>query len=405
VFIKKIFSVTELNTYLKNKIEEDGRLNNLWIKGEISNYKMHFSGHAYFVLKDAGACVRCVMFKNRASGLAFLPQNGMNVIIRGYLSVYERDGNYQVYVEEMQPDGVGALHLAFEQLKDKLEKEGLFDAGRKKALPRIPKKIGVVTSATGAAWQDIQKVIFSRYGNIHLVLAAAAVQGENAPREISRGIELLHQIPGIDVIIVGRGGGSLEELWAFNTETVARAIYASRIPVISAVGHQTDFTIVDFVADRRAATPSAAAEMVVPVKEEIKNLVDILQGRMERRVLAQIAVAQQRLAYLSKSSLFTNPERMLRGKMQLIDGLKQALERNTLGKLHEYQNRFKLLTEKMDMLSPLTTLARGYAVCRKEGEKGVVRSASQLNIGDMVEIFLAKGLISCAVKKKEEGDI
>lgn len=400
---KKIFTVSELNSYIKNKIEEDSRLNNLWIKGEISNYKAHSSGHIYFVLKDTGSSVRCVMFRSRAFALRFEPQHGMHVIIRGYLSVYERDGNYQVYVEEMQPDGVGALHLAFEQLKNKLEKEGLFDPQHKKPLPFLPRKIGVVTSATGAVWQDIQKVVFARFPNTNLVLAPAAVQGENAPDEIARGIRVLNKMPDIDLIIVGRGGGSLEELWAFNTEVVARAIYNSKVPIISAVGHQTDFTIADFVSDQRAATPSAAAEMAVPVQEDLIKMIDFWLSRMEKAALSRMALGRQRLAYLSKSTVLNNPDRMIRDKIQHFDALKQSLERNTTEKIKELRSRFIMLAEKMDMLSPLTTLSRGYSICRKMGEKRVITSASQVNDNDLVEVILAKGSLTCQVRTKGEG--
>lgn len=400
---KKTFTVSELNAYLKNKIEEDGRLNNLWIKGEISNYKAHSSGHVYFVLKDTGSSVRCVMFRSRASTLRFEPQHGMHIIIRGYLSVYERDGIYQVYVEEIQPDGVGALHLAFEQLKNKLEREGLFDPQHKKPLPSLPRKIGVVTSPTGAVWQDIQKVVFARFPNTHLVLAPAAVQGESAPDEITQGIRVLNKMPGIDLIIVGRGGGSLEELWAFNTEIVARTIYDSKVPIISAVGHQTDFTIADFAADQRAATPSAAAEMAVPVKEDLKKIVDFWLGRMDKAALSRMALGRQRLAYLGKSTVLNNPERMLRDKVQHFDALKQSLERNTTDKIKELRSKFILLAEKMDMLSPLTTLARGYSICKKVGEKGVITSSSQVDNDDFVEIILAKGSLTCQVRTKGKG--
>ncbi|MGI6685076.1 MAG: exodeoxyribonuclease VII large subunit [Bacillota bacterium] len=405
MFNKKIFTISELNSYLKDKIEEDSLLSNLWIKGEISNFKAHSSGHLYFVLKDSKSSVRCVMFRSRASFLKFLPEHGMHVIIRGYLSVYERDGNYQVYVEEMQPDGVGALHLAFEQLKTKLEKEGLFDLKYKKPLPFLPRKIGVVTSPTGAVWQDIQKVALARFPNTHLILAPAAVQGENAPEEIAQGIAILNKISDIDLIIVGRGGGSLEELWAFNTELVARAIFGSKIPVVSAVGHQTDFTIADFVADQRAATPSAAAEMAVPVKEDLIKLLKYWSNRMEKGIGSRLALDRQRLAYLGKTSVLNNPERLLRDKVQYFDNLRQSLEKSTCDKIKGLQVDLKLLAGKLDMLSPLTTLSRGYAICQKPEGKGVITSAEEIAVDEIIKVILAKGSLTCRVKTKEEGMI
>jgi len=403
VLHQKIFTVSELNTYVKRMVEEDRRLNNLWIKGEISNYKAHSSGHAYFVLKDAGSCVRCVMFRSRVQKLAFNPENGMNVILRGYVSVFERDGIYQIYGEEMQPDGVGALQIAFEQLKAKLEKEGIFDSARKKALPLLPRKIGVVTSLTGAVWHDVQKVVFSRFPNMQLVLAPAAVQGDRAPEEIARAIKCLNTIDGIDLIIVGRGGGSLEELWAFNTETVARAVYSSRIPVISAVGHQTDFTICDFAADRRAATPSAAAEMAVPVKVELEKTIGILRKQMRKNVRTYLAVARQQVAHLKENTVFRYPDRLLREKVQSLDIMKQSMEKSTKNTMIELGNSVRILTGKMDMLSPLTTLSRGYAVCRNRGK--ILKSPDDVKLGEKVEVLLFQGTLCCTVTEKMKGDL
>lgn len=399
---KKIFLVNELNTYIKDLLEDDGQLNNMWIKGEISNYKAHSSGHIYLILKDAVSSVRGVMFRSRAKNLVFSPENGMKVLVRGYVSVYERDGQYQVYIEEMQPEGVGALHLAFEQLKARLEKEGLFDEIRKRELPLLPQTIGVVTSSTGAAWQDIQKVIFERYPNAHLILAPVLVQGDSAPEEIARGINLLNSSQDIDVIIVGRGGGSLEELWAFNTETVARAIFASKIPVISAVGHQTDFTIADFVADKRAATPSAAAEMVVPVKKELEKLINIFRDKLKKATFYHLSSMRQQLEYLSSSVVFKNPERLLQQKLQHLDTLRESLERNAKLYMKDKRHNFHLLAGKLDTLSPLTTLARGYAICYQGDNKKVITSTSQVAIGDNVEVKLAHGRICCEIKKRWE---
>jgi exodeoxyribonuclease VII large subunit len=405
VHIKKIFTVSELNKYVKRLVEEDSRLSNLWIKGEISNFKKHSSGHLYFVLKDPDGLIRCVMFRSRASKLVFLPDNGTSVIIRGHLSVFERDGIYQLYVEEIQPEGIGALQIAFEQLKIKLEKEGLFDVVHKKELPLLPQKIGVVTSPSGAVWHDIQKVALNRFPNICLVLAPTSVQGDNAPAEISRAIERLNQINDLDVIIVGRGGGSLEELWAFNTETVARSIYLSKVPIVSAVGHETDFTIADFVADKRAATPSAAAEMVVPVKLELERLVKDLSGRMEKSTRNLLGIAHQQVAHLKKNSVFLNPERMLYQRIQNLDMYKQALERNIKSNYDEYQKQIQFFTEKINMLNPLNTLSRGYAICRLPKSKNIIVSTEQVENGDNIEVFLAHGGLNCQITKKIKGDI
>ncbi|MCR6545796.1 exodeoxyribonuclease VII large subunit [Dehalobacterium formicoaceticum] len=400
---KRILTVSELNTYVKYKIEDDVLLSNLWIKGEISNYKAHSSGHRYFVLKDQTSSVRCVMFRSRAAALKFEPEQGISVLLQGYLSVYERDGNYQIYVEEMQPEGVGALHLAFEQLKAKLAKEGLFDDQHKKPLPFLPRKIGVVTSPTGAVWQDIQKVALARFPNIHIVLAPAAVQGESAAGEIVRGIQVLNQVKELDVIIVGRGGGSLEDLWAFNMEEVARAIFHSQVPVISAVGHQTDFTIADFVADQRAATPSAAAEMAVPVKRDLLKTISLWQSKMEKAAASTLTLGRQRLAYMEQRTVLHNPERLLQGKEQYLDTLKLTLEREIQDKMKDLKNRYQLLAEKMDMLSPLTTLSRGYAVCLKDAK--VITSEAEVAEGDLVQVVLAQGNIHCQVQSKEKGGI
>jgi exodeoxyribonuclease VII large subunit len=400
---KKILTVSEINSYVKQIIEQDVMLANLWIKGEISNYKAHSSGHRYFILKDQSSSVRCVMFRSRGASLKFEPEHGMSVLLRGYLSVYERDGNYQIYVEEMQPEGVGALHMAFEQLKAKLEKEGLFDEQFKKPVPFLPRKIGVVTSPTGAVWQDIQKVALARFPNIHIVLAPAAVQGESAAGEIVHGIEILNKIKNLDVIIVGRGGGSLEDLWAFNMEEVARAIFQSRVPIISAVGHQTDFTIADFVADRRAATPSAAAEMAVPVKRDLLKTLSLWQSKMEKAATSSLTLSRQRLAYIGQRSVLHNPERLLLDKEQYLDALRLALERETQDFMKDLKNKYQFLAEKMDMLSPLTTLSRGYAVCLKDEQ--VITSQEEVDQGDWVKVVLARGNIHCQVQSKEIGGI
>jgi len=402
VLNKKVFSVSEVNLYLKRMLESDPQLKNIWVRGEISNFKDHSSGHLYFALKDSAGSMRCVMFRSRAGQLLFRPENGLAVMVRGYLSVYERDGQCQLYAEEMLPAGQGALALAFEQLKGKLQAEGLFDLEKKKPLPLIPQKIGVVTSANGAAWQDIQKVIFNRFPGAHLVLAPATVQGESAPGEIAAGIARLNRTAGISVIIVGRGGGSVEELWAFNSEVVARAIAASRLPVVSAVGHQTDVTIADFVADQRAATPSAAAEMVVPVRQDLLRLVDNMRLRLERNTMTKLTLARQRLLHAESSVLFRHPERLLRQDSQALDQLQLNLENALRGRLTSWENRLAILAEKMQALSPLTTLSRGYAICRRLADGRVVADAAQVAAGEDVEVILSRGRLECRVTARHE---
>ena len=304
----KIISVSQVTGYIKEKLESDLILNNLWIKGEISNFKHHSSGHMYFTLKDRNSALRCIMFKSRNQSLDFAPREGMAVVARGSIAVYERDGQYQLYIEEMLPQGIGALYSAFLQLKDKLEKEGLFAPERKKPLPAFPKKIGIVTSPTGAAVKDIITVMTRRYPQVHIILIPVAVQGHEAPAQIAEGIRLANSIEGLELIIVGRGGGSIEELWAFNTEEVARSIESSSLPVISAVGHQTDFTIADFIADMRAPTPSAAAELAVPDCLQVRKHLNVLTQRLVAEVRNNLAALKDRVDRATQSPFLKNPK-------------------------------------------------------------------------------------------------
>ncbi len=397
----KIISVTQLTGYIKEKLESDLVLSNVWVRGEISNFKHHSSGHMYFTLKDQASALRCVMFKSRNSSLAFLPQDGMAVIARGYVTVYERDGQYQLYIEEMHRQGIGALYMAFLQLKEKLEKEGLFDQGRKRQLPAFPAKVGVVTSPTGAAVRDIITVINRRSPQVHVILVPVAVQGDEAPVQIARGIELANTIEDLDVIIVGRGGGSIEELWAFNTEMVARSIYESRVPVVSAVGHETDFTIADFVADKRAPTPSAAAETVVPDYVEIQKYVSALSQRLVSGTRNKIAVFTEKFHRVRENRVLKRPKDELYRKIQDVDYLTRRLGQSMLIQLNGKKTGLALLVSRLDDLSPLATMKRGYSICR-DSRGQVIKEAKKLNAGEDIEVLLLDGSLDCRVERVKE---
>lgn len=395
----KEFTVLELTRYLKNKIESDHLLANLWVKGEISNFKRAASGHVYLTLKDASSCIRVVMFRSRARGLAFVPEDGMSVRVRGYVTIFERDGQYQLYAEEMEPDGSGALFAALERLKKKLAAEGLFDQARKRKPPRFPACVGIVTSPTGAAVRDMLNILRRRWPALRIMLAPVKVQGENASSEISAAINMLNRMPGIDVIIVGRGGGSIEELWAFNSETVARSIAASRIPVISAVGHETDFTIADLAADMRSPTPSAAAEMAVPDRREIAGLLNLYRRRMARSVQQQVVMYRRRVDVCARSRVLARPvAHLCDQRRQLVDTLEKQLQRSTAENVRGKGHQLSLLVGRLNALSPLSTLARGYSYTT--GPDGtVLREAERVSPGDGVKVHLHRGSLSCTVQK------
>ncbi len=397
---RRIVEVSQLNAYIKNTLDSDFLLQNIWVKGELSNFKLHYSGHMYMNLKDSGGVIRAVMFKGAAASLRFMPENGMQVLARGRVSVFPRDGAYQLYIEEMEPEGAGALHIAFEQLKAKLEKEGLFASERKKPIPKFPRCIGVATSATGAAVQDIFNILGRRWPAAKIVLHPVGVQGEGAAEEIASAIALFNMEKEAEVLIVGRGGGSQEDLWAFNEEIVARAVAASDIPVISAVGHETDFTICDFVADLRAPTPSAAAELAVPDAEEVRQHL----AAMEKRLSSVLALSVSR----KKERLLRQANRMAALK-QRVDDLQYALDSLTTravnavsGKLEETQKLFIQNTAKLDALSPLQVLSRGYSVSTKEGQ--AVRSVMALEKGDTLSVRFADGRADCTVEKVERSE-
>lgn len=394
-----IISVSELNSLIKEFFDLNPMFNSVYVKGEISNFKRHSSGHCYFSLKDEKSVIKAVMFKFNALSLNFEPENGMKVIINARLSSYERDGVYQLYVNEMQPDGVGALHIKFEQLKDKLLKEGLFDEQFKKPLPRFPKTVGVVTSKTGAAVKDIINVIKRRAKNTDIIIYPATVQGADAHKSIVAGIEYFNENK-VDVMIVGRGGGSIEDLWCFNEEEVARAIFKSSVPVVSAVGHETDYTISDFVADLRAPTPSAAAELCVPHLKDVIGFIETSRSRMYLSLNKNIDLYKNKLDTLKNSNVFIYPKRMLERYEQDIvtrsATLCNAYERIIASK----KESFVRSISSLDSLSPLKVLKRGYTfVENKEGK--VIDSVKKLNTDDIISLKFADGKANCQVVSKE----
>lgn len=394
--MNRILTVTDINNYIKQVVSNDVILSDLFIKGEISNFKHHYSGHMYFTLKDENSILKCVMFKANAAALRFIPENGMKVIIRGYISVFERDGQYQLYAGDMQPDGLGALHLAFEQLKNKLEKEGLFNPEIKKPLPMLPKSIGIVTSSTGSVIRDIINVAGRRNKNIKLVLFPVAVQGTQAAGQIAAAISKLNEMKQVDVIIVARGGGSLEELWAFNEEIVARSIFASSIPVVSAVGHETDYTISDFASDVRAPTPSAAAELVVPDLEILLYKLKSYNARMNSALTKKLDDCNSRLSKIRTRPIFRQPYDALYHKRLMLDNYLKHLIKNIEMINKDKKSQFCLLAGKLDTLSPLKILQRGYSVSRSNTGQ-TIKSISQVTAGDSIIVEIKDGIIDCNV--------
>jgi exodeoxyribonuclease VII large subunit len=396
--MRQILTVSEINRYLKNIITKDILLSGLLVRGEISNFKSHYSGHMYFTLKDESSLIKCVMFRTYNCELKFIPENGMRVIIGGHVSVFERDGQYQLYVESMQPDGIGALHLAFEQLKQRLEMEGLFDHKYKKPLPLLPRAVGVVTSSTGAVLRDIINIIGRRYSNINIKIYPVAVQGEGAAKQISRAIDRFNKLLCVDVLILARGGGSLEELWAFNEEIVARSIFKSDIPVVSAIGHETDYTISDFVADLRAPTPSAAAEIVAPEKIALKNGLNSLIYRLASSLNKNLIAQRGRLLRVTESAAFMQPfDRIYQERMRL-DILQKSLIRALQMNFSTYKTRFAVLAGKLDALSPLTIMSRGYSIVKDKNNGKVIHSVNDVYKGTELEINLMDGIVECIVK-------
>lgn len=395
-------SVTQLTGYIKLLLDRDEILSQTCVRGELSNYKIHSSGHHYFTLKDEGAVISCVLFRSDAMRLRFRPESGMKVILTGRVSLFPRSGQYQLYVSHMQPDGAGDLAVAFEQLKQKLQAQGLFDAAHKKPLPRYPERVALVTSPTGAAVRDMIRILGRRWPLASVLVCPVRVQGEGAAEEIAAMLELVDAAGLADVIITGRGGGSLEDLWAFNEEIVARAIYRCKTPVISAVGHEPDVTIADFAADVRAATPSNGAELAVCDRTELRALLEQQARRMEKAQERRLELLRQRLRRLSERPVLRSPEGSLQQKELLLELLRQRLERAAVSAVEQDQRRFAALSGRLDALSPLKVLARGYAVATRQEQ--VLHSVEQLSPGEEIRLRLSDGTALCAVERIEKGE-
>lgn len=390
-----VYSVAQLNAYVKNLLDDDVTLKQIFVTGEISNYKAHYSGHHYMTIKDESASIKAVMFASQASRLRFMPENGMKVIIFGTVSLFPRDGSYQLYISDMQPDGAGALNVAFEQLKKKLEAEGLFSQAHKKPLPRFPQRVGVITSETGAAVQDIFNVLKRRYPLATVVLRPCKVQGDGAAEDVAAAIYEFNGGDFADVLIVGRGGGSIEDLWAFNEEVVARAVYNSKIPVISAVGHETDYTICDFVADLRAPTPSAAAECAVPDIKELKS--DMLQYRQQLFLFTKNIIEQQRqrLSLLEKNTAFRDPAVIVNENRKELVYLSEKLCSFTENALLNEKNKISRFAGKLDALSPLGVISRGYAIAKNNDK--IISKTADVNKGDEIVVSVSDGNFKAVV--------
>ena len=398
---QKIYSVSEVNQYLKQIFDSFPALNNICIRGELSNYKVYPSGHHYFTLKDGESAIRCVMFKGSAMKLRFRPESGMKVVAYGRITVYPRDGAYQLYCEGLTADGIGDLYVAFEQLKEKLSAEGLFDREHKKPLPRYPQRIAIVTSSAGAAVHDMIRILRHRYPIAKVILLPVRVQGTEAPPEIVGAIRYANRYRVADVLITGRGGGSIEDLWAFNDERVARAIYESEIPVISAVGHEPDVTISDFVADVRASTPSNAAEIAVPDMADLFRYFKEMGNRMAQSQAKTLELAVKRLSALAEKRALTDPTAFIQDKRLQLDSAQQQLSLIAQGQLSAQQKRFATLAASLDALSPLRVLGRGYAMAQRE-DGTVLKSAAQVAVGENIHVRLGQGSLHCTVNEKEE---
>ena len=398
---QNVLSITQLNEYIRSRMDSDPLLAQVAVRGEISNYKQYPSGHHYFTLKDESSALRCVMFKGNALRLRFRPENGMKILAIGKVSVFPRDGAYQLYCSAMSMDGVGDLYAAFEQLKKKLAAQGLFDPAHKKPLPTYPGTIGIITSSAGAAVHDMLRILHKRYPLAHVRLLPVRVQGVEAPGEIAAAIHYANHYRLADLLIVGRGGGSIEDLWAFNDEHVAQAIYASQIPVISAVGHEPDVTISDFVADLRAATPSNAAELAVPDQDALRQNLDTMSGAMATTLHRQLKSAQQHLNVLSQSPALLSPTGYLEQRKKGLELLKNRLISAQNQNITRYNARYIASVSKLEAMSPLKVLTRGYSMAQTE-QGSVLRSVRQVELGERIHIFLGDGNLSATVMSKEE---
>ena len=398
---QNVLTISQLNEYIRSKLDSDNLLNQVAVKGEISNYKLYPSGHHYFTLKDEGSALKCVMFKGNALRLRFRPENGMKIIAMGKVSVYPRDGAYQLYCTAMAMDGVGDLYAAFEQLKKKLAAQGLFDPAHKKPLPAYPGTIGIITSSAGAAIHDMLRILRNRYLLTQVKLLPVRVQGAEAPGEIAAAIRYANYYKLADLLIVGRGGGSIEDLWAFNDEQVAWAIYESQIPVISAVGHEPDVTISDFVADLRAATPSNAAELAVPDRDALAQNMDSMSASMAASLNRQLKAARQHLDVLASSPALRSPTGYIEQREKSLQMLKNRMIAAQNQNLHRKNQRYIAAVSKLDAMSPLKVLTRGYSMAQTErGE--VLRSVSQVELGERIQISLSDGSLAATVMEKKE---
>ena len=397
---KEVLSISQLNEYIRGKLDADPLLNQIAVRGEISNYKMYPSGHHYFSLKDESSVLKCVMFKGNAMRLRFRPENGMKVIAMGKVSVFPRDGAYQLYCSALAMDGIGDLYAAFEALKKKLSAEGLFDPAHKQPLPRYPGTIGIITSSAGAAVHDMLRILNKRYPLTQVRLLPVRVQGAEAPGEIAAAIGYANHYQLVDLLIVGRGGGSIEDLWAFNDERVAYAIYESRIPIISAVGHEPDVTISDYVADLRAATPSNAAELAVPDMNALQQNLDAMSGSMAAALARQLKASRQRLEMLANRPSMQKPTGYLEQKEKALELLKNRLVSAQTQMLNRERHRYVASVSKLDAMSPLKVLTRGYAYAQTE-DGTVLKSVDQVEAGQQITVSLSDGRLSATVMKKE----
>ena len=397
-----IFSVSEANNFIKALLDAVPQLQTIFVRGEISNYKCYPSGHHYFTLKDEGSALRCVMFRGMAAKLRFRPENGMKVVAFGRIGVFPRDGGYQLYCSDLSVQGVGDLHVAFEQLKEVLGKEGFFDPVHKKPLPKYPRRIAIITSSAGAAVHDMLRILKARWPMSEVVLLPVRVQGAEAPAEIAGALRYANKWKVADLIITGRGGGSIEDLWAFNDERVARAIYASDLPVISAVGHEPDVTISDFVADARASTPSNAAEIAVPEQKELRRRLDTLSARMEQSAEKRVKALRERYEALARSRVLRNPMAFIDDKRLLLDYTQRKLSTLAQAQTAQRAQRFASLAASLDALSPLKVLGRGYAVARDENGT-ILRAAEEASVGEMIEVLLGQGSLMCTVDEQRTG--
>jgi exodeoxyribonuclease VII large subunit len=397
---RQIISVGELTIYLQSKLENDPVLQGIWVEGELSNFTHHSSGHMYFTLKDSTGRLKCVMFKGHNFRLRFRPADGMAVLAHGSITIYPKNGEYQLYVDAMEPSGLGSLFLAYEQLKEKLTAEGLFDEARKRPIPKMPRKVALITSPTGAAVLDMIKVLRRRRPDLDIIIIPALVQGEGAAQSLARAVRLLAFVEA-DGAIIGRGGGSIEELWAFNEEVLVREVARAPIPIISAVGHETDFTLTDLAADLRAATPSVAAELITADGAQFCRHLTELSNRMTRTLNKQIVQLRREVQRLTESTVLARPERFLSSRRQDIDRLSERMQRAMLTGHERKKRLFSGTIGKLEALSPLGTLQRGYSICLNQDDQ-LVRKASQMSKGDTVKVILSSGRLACLVEEVEE---